>query len=87
MLRGIPAVISPELMKTMMEMGHGDELVLADANFPAVSHAQRLVRSDCGIPELLDAILRVFPLDSFVRHPAFMMKRVHGELIIQAADH
>jgi L-fucose mutarotase len=79
MLKGIPAVISPELMKTMMEMGHGDELVLADANFPAVRHAQRLVRSDCGIPELLDAILHVFPLDSFVRHSTFLMKRVKGD--------
>ena len=79
MLKGIPALISPELMKTMMEMGHGDELVLADANFPAVSHAQRLVRSDCGIPALLDAILGVFPLDSFVPHSVFMMKRVKGD--------
>ncbi len=79
MLKGIPAIISSELMRVLMEMGHGDELVLADANFPAVSHAQRLVRSDRGIPELLDAILQVFPLDSFVSRSVFLMKVVKGD--------
>jgi L-fucose mutarotase len=66
-------------MKTLMEMGHGDELVLADANFPAVSHARRLLRSDCPIPELLDAILRFFPLDSFVPDCVFLMRPVKGD--------
>ncbi len=79
MLKGIPAIISPDLMGLLMEMGHGDELVLADANFPAASHARRLVRSDRGIPELLDAILQFFPLDSFVSHSVFLMKRVRGD--------
>ena len=79
MLKGIPAIISPELMRTLMEMGHGDELVLADANFPAVSHAQRLVRSDCGIAQLLDGILGLFPLDGFVPQSVFLMKRIKGD--------
>ncbi len=79
MLKGIPAILSPELMKTLMEMGHGDELVLADANFPALSHAQRFLRSDCSIPELLDAILRFFPLDTFVPDTVFLMQVVKGD--------
>jgi len=54
-------------LKILMEMGHGDELVIADGNFPAVSIAQRLVRSDGNmVPELLEAVLRFFPLDPYV---------------------
>jgi len=79
MLKGIPAIISPDLLKVLMEMGHGDELVLGDANFPALSHAQRFVRSDCAIPELLDAILRFFPLDTFVPEPVLLMDVVKGD--------
>jgi len=74
MLKNIPPILSPELLKTIAEMGHGDELVLGDANFPAAGLAQRLVRADGhGIPELLDAILRYFPLDSFVECPVALM--------------
>jgi len=74
MLMVIPPILSPELVKTMMEMGHGDELVLADANFPAASCAKRLVRSDGHrIPKLLDAILRFFPLDRSAASPAAVM--------------
>jgi L-fucose mutarotase len=80
MLKGIPPILSPELMKIMLEMGHGDELVLADGNFPASSCAQRLVRSDGhNIPELLDAILQFFPLDQYVDHPAGLMAVVPGD--------
>ena len=80
MLKGIPAVISPELMKVIMEMGHGDEIVIADGNFPAASTAQRLVRADGhGVPELLEAILRFFPLDSFVEKPVALMAVVSGD--------
>lgn len=79
MLRNIPSIISSDLMHTLMEMGHGDELVLADANFPAASHARRLLRSDRGIPELLKAILIFFPLDTFVPNSAFLMKPVKGD--------
>ncbi|GLI05635.1 fucose isomerase [Paenibacillus tyrfis] len=80
MLKGIPSILSPELFKIMMEMGHGDELVLADANFPAASHAQRLVRCDGhGVPELLDAILTFFPLDSYAEHSVALMGVVPGD--------
>jgi L-fucose mutarotase len=81
-LKGVPKIISPELMKTLMEMGHGDEIVLADANFPASSHAQRLIRCDGhNILELLKAILEFLPLDSYVQHPAALMKIVPGDTV------
>ncbi len=80
MLKGIPKLISPDLLKVLMEMGHGDEIVLADGNFPAASHAQRLIRCDGhGIPELLEAILQLLPLDSYVQHPACLMQVVPGD--------
>ncbi|MBO7746090.1 fucose isomerase [Paenibacillus sp. MWE-103] len=80
MLVGIPKIISPDLLKIMMEMGHGDELVLADANFPAASHARRLVRCDGhAIPELLDAVLTLYPLDQYVDKPASLMEVVPGD--------
>lgn len=80
MLKGIPPIISPELMKTMMEMGHGDEIVLADGNFPAANLAQRLVRCDGhNVPELLAAILKFFPLDTYVKSPVVLMKVVPGD--------
>ncbi len=80
MLKGIPSILSPELLKILMEMGHGDELVLADGNFPAAGVAQRLVRSDGnGVPELLDAILRFFPLDPYVAQPVALMAVVPGD--------
>jgi L-fucose mutarotase len=84
MLKGIPAILSPELLKIMMEMGHGDELVIADGNFPAASMAQRLVRSDGnGAVELLNAILQFLPLDQYVDHPAALMAVVSGDSISQ----
>jgi len=80
MLKGIPSIISPDLMKILMEMGHGDEIVLADGNFPSASHAQRLIRSDGhGVPELLTAIMKFFPLDTYVDHPIFLMSVVPGD--------
>lgn len=80
MLKGIPAIISPELLKILMEMGHGDEIVIADGNFPAASHAQRLVRLDGqGVPELLEAIMMFFPLDTFVKKPISLMAVVGGD--------
>jgi L-fucose mutarotase len=80
MLNGIPSILSPELLKIMMEMGHGDELVIADGNFPAASIAQRLVRSDGNIvPELLEAVLKFFPLDPYVDHPVALMQVVPGD--------
>ncbi|MEX2460575.1 MAG: L-fucose mutarotase [Paenibacillaceae bacterium] len=80
MLKGIFKLISPELIKILMEMGHSDEIVIADANFPAVSHAQRLVRSDGhNIPDLLEAILSLFPLDTYVEHPVSLMAVMAGD--------
>jgi L-fucose mutarotase len=80
MLKGIPTILSPELMMILMEMGHGDEIVLADGNFPAANYAQRLLRADGhNVPELLDAILRFFPLDQYVQTPVGLMEVVPGD--------
>ena len=80
MLKGIPNIIPPELLKLLMEMGHGDEIVIADGNFPAASHAQRLVRCDGhATPLLLDAILKLFPLDTYVKQPVALMAVVPGD--------
>lgn len=80
MLKGIPSILAPELLKILMEMGHGDELVLADGNFPAAGNARRLIRCDGhGVPELLAAILQFFPLDQFVERPAGLMEVVPGD--------
>ena len=63
MLNGIPSILSPELLKVMMEMGHGDTIVIADGNFPGASMAQRLVRLDGhGACEILDAMLKLKPV-------------------------
>ena len=81
MLKGISPLISPDLIKVLMEMGHGDELVIADGNFPSASIAQRLVRADrLGCVPLLDAILRIFPLDQYVEKPIALMAVVPGDL-------
>ena len=80
MLRGIPSIISPELLKTLMEMGHGDEIILADGNFPAAALAKRLIRSDGHtIPDLLQAIIPFFPLDHATPHPAIVMALLPGD--------
>lgn len=80
MLKGIPSILSPELLKILMEMGHGDEITIGDGNFPAASMAQRLVRLDGhGVTEILDAILKLFPLDTYVDEPVFLMEIVPGD--------
>jgi len=77
MLKNIPHCISPDLLKILMEMGHGDEIVIADGNFPAASHAQNLIRLDgLRIPEILEAILTLMPLDTYADSPVFYM--MHG---------
>ena len=74
MLKGISPIIAPELLKILCEMGHGDEIVIGDGNFPAASNARRLVRLDGhGVPEILDAVLKLIPLDSYVESPAMLM--------------
>jgi L-fucose mutarotase len=78
MLKGIPAIISPELMKTLMEAGHGDEILFADGNFPlsAASGGGKIVRCDGhGIPEILSAVLKFFPLDTYLESPAILMAK------------
>ena len=90
MLIGIPRIVSPELMAVLMEMGHGDELVIADANFPAFSIARAargpVVRAGgVGVAELLDAILSLFPLDCAVRAPVLGMAGPDGPLAIHDA--
>jgi L-fucose mutarotase len=80
MLKGIPNILSPELLKILMEMGHGDEIVLADGNFPAASNAERIIRCDGhNVPDLLAAILKLFPLDTFVKQPVSLMDVVPGD--------
>ncbi len=80
MLKGIPSILTPELLKILMEMGHGDEIVIGDGNFPAASNAQRLVRCDGhGVPAILEAILKLFPLDTFVEKPVSLMGIVPGD--------
>ena len=74
MLKGIPSVLSPELLKILMEMGHGDEIVIGDGNFPAAANAKRLIRLDGhGVPEILEAILKLMPLDNHVESPVVLM--------------
>lgn len=82
MLKNISSLLSPELLKILMEMGHGDELVIADGNFPAASIAQRLIRADGhGVPELLEAILKLFPLDIYSEKPVALMQIVPGDTV------
>lgn len=83
MLKKIPKNLSPQLVKVLMEMGHGDELVLADGNYPAASNAQRLIRCDgLMIPELLTSILELFPLDQYVERPVALMKVAEGDVTV-----
>lgn len=80
MLKGIPEILSPELMKVLLEMGHGDEIVIADGNFPAASVAQRLIRADGhNVPELLEVVLKFFPLDVYVDKPVSLMQVAEGD--------
>jgi L-fucose mutarotase len=82
MLKGIPPILSPELLKVLMEMGHGDEIILADGNFPAASHTNRLLRNDGhGVPELLEAVLSLFPLDTYSEYPVALMAKVPGDKV------
>jgi len=80
MLKHIPTILSPELVKYLIEMGHGDEVVIADANFPAHRIGQRVVRCDGhGVPAILDAILTLLPLDTYSDYQAGLMQVVPGD--------
>ena len=82
MLKNIPKVLSPELLKILCEMGHGDEIVIGDGNFPAASNARNLVRADgIGAAEILDAILAVFPLDQYDPNNFVLMEKVEGDTV------
>jgi L-fucose mutarotase len=80
MLKGISPLLSPELLSVLCRMGHGDEIVLADAHFPGESMNARVVRADgLRIPPLLGAILPLFELDAYVSDPIVMMAAVKGD--------
>ncbi|SES75514.1 L-fucose mutarotase [Salinibacillus kushneri] len=80
MLKGIPKVISPDLMKALLSMGHGDEIVLADGNFPAETYSQRVVRADGHQTlDLLNGIMKFFPLDTYSTHAVSLMQVVEGD--------
>lgn len=83
MLKNIPKILSPELLKALMEMGHGDEIVIADGNFPSETIGQRVIRCDGhGVPELLDAIMQLFPLDTYTEKPVMLMEVVPGDPVV-----
>jgi L-fucose mutarotase len=80
MLKGISPLISPELLATLSRMGHGDEIILADAHFPGESFNRNVLRADgLRIPDLLAAILPLFELDGYVPYPLAMMAAVEGD--------
>jgi L-fucose mutarotase len=87
MLIGIAPVISPELLDALFRMGHGDEIVLADAFFPGDSMNSRVIRADgLRIPALLDGILGLMNLDSYVPHPVVMMAPVAGDALDESVE-
>lgn len=82
MLKNIPAIIPPALLKVLAEMGHGDSLVIADGNFPAESVGKNaiVIRMDGhGVPEILSAVLQLIPLDQYVEKPVALMERCAGD--------
>jgi len=80
MLKGISPLISPQLLEVLARMGHGDELVLADAHFPGETLGKRVIRADgLRVADLLEAILPLFELDTYVPHPVIMMDPVAGD--------
>ncbi|ESO09744.1 hypothetical protein HELRODRAFT_92151 [Helobdella robusta] len=90
-LNGIPFIISPDLLHTLSSAGHGDEIVLADAHFPTSSVCRggcKEIRADgChNIPDLLDAILKLYPLDPYVPHPATVMRVVPNDPLLMSGQ-
>ncbi len=88
MLKNIPSVLSPELLKVLCEMGHSDRICIGDGNFPGASMAKAgnaiFLRADgIGVPELLDAILQVIPLDAHVEVPAMLMDKMERDKDIE----
>lgn len=84
MLKNIPKILSPELLKVLCEMGHSDRIVIADGNFPAESMGKNAIVIRCdghSVPELLDAILKVFPLDIYVDKPVNLMEVMPSDTV------
>ena len=84
MLKNIPSILSPELLKVLSEMGHSDRICIGDGNFPGGTMAKAegavLLRADGhGVPELLDAILQVFPLDAYTDTPVMLMEKMERD--------
>ncbi|MBQ8291091.1 MAG: fucose isomerase [Clostridia bacterium] len=80
MLKGIPKIVSPQLLKILSEMGHGDEIVIADGNFPSENYGKRVIRADgIGGVEMLDAVLSLIPLDTYVQENFLLMQTVAGD--------
>ena len=80
MLKGIPKLVSPELLKILCEMGHGDEIVIADANFPGETYGKRVVRADgIGGVEMLKAVLQLIPLDTYASPNFMLMETTAGD--------
>jgi L-fucose mutarotase len=87
MLKGISPLLSPELLSVLCRMGHGDEIILADAHFPGETCGRRVVRADgLTIAALLDAILPLFELDAYVEAPLVMMAAVEGDTLDPAVE-
>ena len=88
MLKNIPPILSPELLKVLCEMGHSDRICIGDGNFPGAAMAKAkgaiFLRADGhGVPELLDAILQVFPLDAYVEKPVTLMEKMERDKDLQ----
>lgn len=84
MLKNIPKVLSPEILKVLCEMGHSDRIVIADANFPSESMGKNAIvlRADGhSATDILDAILTVFPLDTYVENPVCLMQVIPGDSV------
>ena len=84
MLKGIPKILPPELLKVLCEMGHSDRLVISDGNFPSESIGKNaiVIRMDGhGVPEILDAILQIFPLDTYTDKPVNLMEVMPGDTV------
>lgn len=82
MLKGVPEIISPDLLRILAQMGHGDEIVLSDAHFPAYSISSNVVRADgSSSPEMMAAILKLMELDQYVDNPVFLMEPLPGDAV------
>ena len=80
MLKNVPKIVSPQLLKILCEMGHGDEIVIADGNFPAEAYGQRVIRADgLGGEEMLDAVLSLIPLDTYAVENFLLMQTTNGD--------